>query len=656
MNILLRSKIIWLVLLPALILGSVGMCSIAASTRAADHSLVWGSKPVLSYFALTGSLAEFMRSDLRLSEDQFAIIRRIAEREVSHLHQLEQSTLPVIQDSELSLAEKRLRIDARGYNQQVQETLVSTQALLESELDETTYTQLVEWIERRWLEERQLHGMEASPNLPSGKRTYSIYATRFDTDSYIVALPDGCLKIANGGNSLCEDSGYSTGENYSVQLEYKKSTTAKVGDSGPWNVDDNYWSGLGDPQPRRLFPDLPTGMPEAQAAYFDDYNNGEDQFGRKVTAPYGIDLADDVSVDIGLDIGVNDWIDVTFQWTDGWDDTHSDVVLLKDPSELTPAYTGEMCETAWHRITGYDEHAYLTLNVNNTDDSTNSAEWRPDFPVSGEYQVLAFVPDHPPIDWECPNQTISRDTSDATYTIEHAGGSDKFSGNQRPLANMWLDLGTYEFEAGKSGRVKLNDVTDEESYTRTVAFSAMLFRRMVYSTPTPEFTPTPTITPTPTPTLAPFVWTGYGIAPPSSTITIPLGVSYLQNPALVSATINLSYDPSILEPIACQADPQAIFDTQACNLDYERDGTNPDTLRLSLGSTVGVTGNVGLADVGFFTVGDPGETTLLDLVIQNFSGPGGTPILAEGFDGRVCIAPCRNISFLPALLKAFLLK
>jgi len=68
-----------------------------------------------------------------------------------------------------------------------------------------------------------------------------------------------------------------------------------------------------------MFADLALGMPEAQAAYFNGYNGGVDQFGREVTAPFGIDLARQVSIDIGLEPGKNDWIDVSFMWTEGWD-------------------------------------------------------------------------------------------------------------------------------------------------------------------------------------------------------------------------------------------------------------------------------------------------------------------------------------------------
>ena len=89
------------------------------------------------------------------------------------------------------------------------------------------------------------------------------------------------------------------------------------GETGPWNVDDTYWATSGDPL-RRMFADLPLGMPQAQAAYFDGYNGGLDQYGRKVTGPFGIDLSRQVSKDIGLKPGNNDWVTVSFMWTENW--------------------------------------------------------------------------------------------------------------------------------------------------------------------------------------------------------------------------------------------------------------------------------------------------------------------------------------------------
>ncbi len=623
-----------------------GMRSITTAIQAATPSPVWGSKPVLSYFTLTASLSEVMRLELGLSEAQFASIRQAAQQEAQRLQELELASLDIVQDDGLSLPEKRARIAASGYNQRVEDILAGTQAQLESGLGAAGTARLVDWIESRWLEEQELHGL-ASVEQTSVARTYSIYATRFDTDSYIVALPDQCLKRANAGSHVCDDSGYATGQNYSVRLEYQDSVTAKVGESGPWNVDDNYWSGVGDPQPRRLFPDLEPGMPEAQAAFFDDYNDGEDQFGRTVTAPYGIDLADQVSIDIGLNPGVNDWIEVTFLWTEGWNEIQSEYLLLTEPSELNPPYTGDMCVTAWHRITGYGDHAYLTLNVSEASQSTNSAEWQADLPASGEYQVLAFVPDHPPIDWLCPAKEIPRDTAAARYTVHYEGGQKSVTRDQGPLANMWLDLGTYDFSG--DGLVTLSDVTGEEDLSHTVAFSAILFRSLDYPEPTPE--PTPTATPTPKPTPAPFVWAGSGIAPPSTTITIPLGASHLQLPGLGVASIDVQYDPARLQAVGCQPDPGGLFDSQSCDLSFENDGTSPDALRFSLGSTAGVSGNPLLAQLGFRAVGEAGLAARLDLLVQVFETPLGEPIFVQAFGGLVCIAPCSNLSYLPLILR-----
>jgi LysM repeat protein len=163
------------------------------------------------------------------------------------------------------------------------------------------------------------------PNSPlPSARSYKIFATRYDSgDRYAVALPDMCLKFSNAGNRLCADDGYQINQGYFVYLSYDGETAAEVWESGPWNVDDNYWSTSGDPQPRRMFADLPAGMPEAQAAFFDGYNGGVDQYGRVVTAPFGIDLGRQVSIDIGLEPGNNDWINITFAWTEGWDKARS---------------------------------------------------------------------------------------------------------------------------------------------------------------------------------------------------------------------------------------------------------------------------------------------------------------------------------------------
>jgi hypothetical protein len=88
-------------------------------------------------------------------------------------------------------------------------------------------------------------------------------------------------------------------------------TWTPVWDVGPWNTTDDYWNPAGT---RQSFADLPTGRPEAQAAFTDGYNNGRDGFGRQVSNPAGIDLADGTFRD---DLGLTDntWVTVSYLWT-----------------------------------------------------------------------------------------------------------------------------------------------------------------------------------------------------------------------------------------------------------------------------------------------------------------------------------------------------
>ncbi len=210
-----------------------------------------------------------------------------------------------------------------GYNYQVDGIIRLTDLRLKQALPLPPYSRLVAWIERRWPLEQTLHGQSYVAELLRGSqavRSYEIFATRYESKggAYTVALPDQCLKFANGGLHTCDAKGYLAGAGYSLAISYKKGIGVLVGEAGPWNIDDNFWSTRSDPQPRRMFADLPLGMPEAQAAYFNGYNGGLDQYGRKVSAPFAIDLAFKVGDDIGLPPKKNDWITVSFLWTADW--------------------------------------------------------------------------------------------------------------------------------------------------------------------------------------------------------------------------------------------------------------------------------------------------------------------------------------------------
>jgi hypothetical protein len=642
----------WYALILTVFLGFllIGVNLISQVTLASSTESVWGNKPLLEYFVLSATLSERLKEEVGLSDTQFDILRQITLNEVEQFRAMEEESKAIILDENLSLPEKRSQIAASGHNQRVLDAVDRSNRGLEDALGAETYIELVNWIEREWVSERDQHGILGfTPQGPSTARTYSIFATRYDSNGvYTVALPDACVKFANQGKHLCDGSGYEVGQDYSVKLAYQSSVTVEVLDSGPWNVDDNYWSLVEDPQPRRLFPDLPLGMPEAQAAYFDDYNGGEDQFGRTVTAPFGIDLDRDVSIDIGLQPGNNDWIDVTFLWTDGWEYLQAEVVTLYGPTSLHPAYTGDMCVTAWHRINGYQRNvpAYLTLNVNEASQSTNWASWYPDLPRSGNYQVRAYIPDHPAIDWLCPDKPIPIDTSDARYTIHYTNDQQKtVSRNQGPLTNMWLDLGTYQFDQGSGGGVVLTDLNGELNLSHTIAFSAMQFRMELPSLPTP--TPSPTPTPTPTPLPDPVIWSGFGLSEQNSSVTIPLGARYLQDPGLGTAFIDVQYDPAVVQAVGCLVDPGVNFESKSCSLN----SVYTDTVHFELASSTGVTGDPLVAYLTFQAIGQPGEASKLEVFPEIFEEPDGSPIPVSAHDGIVCITPCQNIAYLPVIAR-----
>ena len=114
-----------------------------------------------------------------------------------------------------------------------------------------------------------------------------------------VALPSGSVL-----NSL---GGYTYTVNIRNPANGRTVTGVPIWDVGPWNTHDNYWH-----KPRTKFDSLPLGLPEAQAAYQNNFNNGKDEFGRDVANPAGIDLAEGTWADLGM--VNNGWLDVTYNW------------------------------------------------------------------------------------------------------------------------------------------------------------------------------------------------------------------------------------------------------------------------------------------------------------------------------------------------------
>jgi hypothetical protein len=166
------------------------------------------------------------------------------------------------------------------------------------------------------------------------RASYKVFATReglvggttsnghvITENDQFVALPSRQALDADGKGDysvrLCTDAG--------------KCATVPVWDVGPWNTDDDYWNAV---PPRTTYTDLPQGMPQAQAAFQNKYNDGEDGLGRSVKNPAGIDVADGTFHALGLDD--NSFVTVDYLWTGRAGEAPGDVHLATADSPQNP--------------------------------------------------------------------------------------------------------------------------------------------------------------------------------------------------------------------------------------------------------------------------------------------------------------------------------
>ncbi|WP_129671328.1 hypothetical protein [Candidatus Chloroploca sp. Khr17] len=314
--------------------------------------------------------------------------------------------------------------------------------------------------------------------------TYRIFATReglvgemtgnghiIQPRDRFVALPSWAVLSPKGS------------DRYRVRVTYKgRSVVVPVWDVGPWNTRDDYWT------PDRLYRDLPVGRPMAEAAFFDGYNGGLDERGRRINNPNGIDIADGTFWD-DLLMTRNDWVEVSFLWL-GADPGPGAAITINPPPPSAPpapppaptsvpappveAEAGSSVvddEAEGYRAQGSGwnnascgmngSHAWIASTSDATR-STAAAAWTPSLPSAGSYEVLAYLPN-------CGNPA----TTSARYQVTHDDAVTSVTINQQALAGTWVSLGTYSFGrvVGVQPQVALTDLTDENG--RTVRFDAL---------------------------------------------------------------------------------------------------------------------------------------------------------------------------------------
>ncbi len=106
---------------------------------------------------------------------------------------------------------------------------------------------------------------------------------------------------------------------------------------------------------------------------------------------------------------------------------------------------------------------------------------------------------------------------------------------------------------------------------------------------------------------------------------------------LAGATIEVSYDSSVLDVVECVPDPDGLFDASFCNPEFDTDGDD-HRVRFNMASTQGIEGDATLATITFRAVGSGGESSALDVFTELAVDRNGDMLTVAEESGSVTIS------------------
>jgi hypothetical protein len=236
-------------------------------------------KPAIAFILSEESNAEAFRSEFDLDDEEMGRV------------------LSAVREENEVLARAHAENEAQDtgvpdFNERVREAVAETKASIEAVLPEDRRPQLEEWVDTEFARE----GREAEESAvvdskfsASGSRVVRcrVYASYYNAYTrYEVALPHKSLKFRDRYRKV-----------RIRPVSGGKSARAPVKEVGPWNTRDDYWQSR---KKRDMWDDLKRCVPEAQAAYFRNYNRGRDEDGDIVTNPAGVDLTLAVAKRMGV--------------------------------------------------------------------------------------------------------------------------------------------------------------------------------------------------------------------------------------------------------------------------------------------------------------------------------------------------------------------
>jgi hypothetical protein len=228
---------------------------------------------------------EFGVDDAKMQE----ILGVIGEEDNSFSREYDESEQIVESIRGASETEIREKISRSDFDEKVKQAVGRTKSDVEELLPESRADDLGPWVDEQWQAETAEYRAQSEPTYQASSTGYTckVWTTFYKgLTRYEVALPHQKVKFSGGHRVRI------------TPVSGGRRTRAPVRDTGPWNTRDNYWRASKD---RSMWQNLPRCVPEAQAAFFDNYNRGKDQFGREVGNPAGMDIT--LAVARSMDVG-----------------------------------------------------------------------------------------------------------------------------------------------------------------------------------------------------------------------------------------------------------------------------------------------------------------------------------------------------------------
>jgi len=262
---------------------------------------------------------------------------------------------------------------------------------------------------------------------------------------------------------------------------------------------------------------------------------------------------------------------------------------------------------------------------------------------------IYFVKFAPPID--PPNQLFPvKPGSDPSIDIDPSVDSDAdpFTGIAGPISltsgeeNLDIDVG-YVIPPVKTPAPATNTPVSAATNTPVPPTNVPPTNVPPTNTPVPPTNVPPTNTPVPptnTPTPAAggdgtSIMIGTDVVSAGEQVAVMLDGFNLEG--LGTATIDVFYDPTVLEVVTCTKDPTNQFDLVQCNASFA-----PDTIRFNVTALTGVSGDVVVAEIIFLAIGSNGDESPIGLGISTFANAQGVTTPVDLVEGRVIISDARS--------------